>query len=143
MCAELDALIDEGKAPVGALHPKSLPGEGLYSLDVDSPIWDDSGLNDVDSGDVPPWLGDNEVREGITAWLTVQRCDEELARLKIECARLRRWAKSEWEGLESAAALLGGHSRHILRFLKLTCFVMQPIRVCAFTSSVKWPRFES
>lgn len=100
-------MIDSGKAPPGVLYPKSLPKEGLYALDVDSPIWDDVGLNDAGSDAVPAWLGDDEVRQGIPAWLTIQRCDEELIRLKKECANLQRWAKREWDELAQSAQIIG------------------------------------
>lgn len=100
-------MICNGKAPRGVLRPKMLPKEGLYTLDVDSPIWDDSGLNDADSGPVPLWLGNNEVRQQIPAWLTIQRCEEELLRLKKECANLQMWAKREWEELIRSAQLIG------------------------------------
>lgn len=107
MCAELDGMIDAGKAPMGVLHPKSLPKEGLYSLDVDALIWDDSGLNDSGVEEVPQWLGNDKIRRGIPAWLTVKRCDEELRRLRGECARLQQWAKREWDNICRAPELIG------------------------------------
>ena len=41
--------------------------EGLYKLDVDQDIWEDSRGNMVDfpDGVVPPWLADPSVKEGI------------------------------------------------------------------------------
>lgn len=116
MCAELNQMIDEGKAPGRALYPKTLPKEGLYTLDIDSPIWDDSGLNDAGSGEVPPWLGDDNVRQGISAWLTIQRCDEELARLRKECLGLQKWAKKEWNDLSKCLNLTGICSRSLTVF---------------------------
>lgn len=107
MCSELHDMIDNGKAPAGALYPKALPKEGLYTLDVDSPIWDDSGLNDQDNVDIPLWLGDDEVRQAIPALLTLQRCDEEVARLRAECERLRLWAKKQMGDLEKSYYLTG------------------------------------
>lgn len=107
MCLELHQMIDENKAPAGALRPRSLPKEGLYSLDIDSPIWDDCGLNDHDAAAVPRWMGDNGIRQAIPAQLTIGRCNEELARLKKECNHLRVWAKSERERLAQAYETTG------------------------------------
>ncbi|KAF5338020.1 hypothetical protein D9611_014648 [Ephemerocybe angulata] len=102
MCRDLEKMIREGKAPVGAISPRPIPKEELYSMDVDAPIWDDSGLNDVASGEIPGWLGNDEIRRGIIAWLDLQRCDEELVRLKQECLNIHTWARREWDALHKA-----------------------------------------
>lgn len=110
MCDELQALIDGGRAPPGTISPRKIPKEGMYTLDVDSAIWDDSGLNDGDAGPVPRWMADVEVRKGIVAWLTSQRCNEELARLQTECVNLRMWAKRQWDDLQRARLECGESS---------------------------------
>jgi hypothetical protein len=97
LCKELDALIRARKAPAGSLAPLPLARESLFQLDIDDPIWNDAGLYEADlGGNVPPWLGDENVRKGITAWLMVERCEEEIARLKDECCALHMWLKNEW-----------------------------------------------
>jgi hypothetical protein len=48
--------------PCNAIIPPPIEMKGLFSLDVDNDIWQDIGLaNDEFSGQVPPWLGDEDV----------------------------------------------------------------------------------
>ncbi|KAH6874804.1 hypothetical protein BKA70DRAFT_1449221 [Coprinopsis sp. MPI-PUGE-AT-0042] len=97
LCNELESLIHSRKAPRGSIAPKPLERESLFHLDVDDPIWDDAGLYEPDAnGMIPPWLGDDTVRKGIQAWLAVERCMEELERLKDECSSLHTWLQDEW-----------------------------------------------
>lgn len=114
-CSDLSSLIGEGKAPSGATAPRPLSKEGLYALDVDGPIWDDTGLDDrtCEEG-VPLWLGDDSVRQGITAMLTIDRCDEEMERLHRECVHLQQWAAHRCEILEAACKNTGAsHSSRL------------------------------
>ena len=50
-----------------AYIPPLLNMEGLYKLDVDQDIWEDSRGNmaDFPDGVVPPWLANPSVKEGI------------------------------------------------------------------------------
>ncbi|KAG6823737.1 hypothetical protein H0H92_009193 [Tricholoma furcatifolium] len=73
-------LIDKGRAPQGAVAPQKIETKGLFALDVDDSIWQDTGL----TGDAtavettpPPWLADESVRDGIRAVLEQDRCVEE------------------------------------------------------------------
>ena len=105
---DMAKLIDSGKAPAGAVPPLPIPRENLFSLDVDDPIWDDTGLDDTTDGpSVPQWLGNENVRAGIKAILTVERCDEEFLRLKSECQALHRWIREEWDLLAKACHTIG------------------------------------
>ncbi|KAH6893905.1 hypothetical protein BKA70DRAFT_1439363 [Coprinopsis sp. MPI-PUGE-AT-0042] len=97
LCNELENLIHSRKAPRGSIAPKPLERESLFHLDIDDPIWDDAGLYEPDAnGMIPPWLGDDTVWKGIQAWLAVERCTEELERLKDECSSLHTWLQDEW-----------------------------------------------
>ncbi|KAF6752802.1 hypothetical protein DFP72DRAFT_990918 [Ephemerocybe angulata] len=102
LCDEIEGLIRQNKAPPGSISPQRIPQEKLFSLDVDSVIWDDSGLNERGQVAVPHWMGNEAVRGGIVALLEVQRCNEELKRLRQECSNLQQFALREWDGLASA-----------------------------------------
>ncbi|KAH6886114.1 hypothetical protein BKA70DRAFT_1377276 [Coprinopsis sp. MPI-PUGE-AT-0042] len=111
LCNEMTKLVQTGKAPKGAIPPLPLARETLFSLDVDNPIWDDTGLDDAeDRPDAPLWLSNKEVREGIKALLIVERCEEELARLKTECRALHQWVREEWDLLIQGLVLIDEES---------------------------------
>ena len=98
---DLEDLIRKRRAPRHAITPKHLERDSLFSLGVDDPIWNDQGLDDMDS-DTPQWLGDDEVRDCITAMLTLSRCEEEECYLIREAVLLQSWYVSEWERLNHA-----------------------------------------
>ena len=52
--------------------------EGLFNLDVDQDIWENADLVDFEGGEIPLWLADKEVRDGIRAAQEVRSCQEEL-----------------------------------------------------------------
>ena len=85
LCVDLEKLIKQKKAPQGALVPNLIMLEGLFDLDVDNDIWQNIGLTDESDriSDIPCWLGDDNVREGIKVMLEYHRCLEE-RRLKYE-----------------------------------------------------------
>ena len=103
-------LIEEHRAPQSAVAPEPIKSDGLFKLDVDDDIWQDIGLEDdisvggesSHSPPVPRWLGDESVRSGIKAQLTVDRCKEELDRLSLERCILQQWMQEEWKNLENA-----------------------------------------
>lgn len=102
LCAQIEKLIREQKAPRGSIAPLPIPPKGLWQLDVDDAIFQDVGLDeredDADGdGHPPPWLCDDKVRDGIKALLELDRCGEEDARLRRENLALRVWFKEEWE----------------------------------------------
>jgi len=47
------------------------------------------------TGDIPRWLGDLDVREGIRAMLKIDRCLEEQGRVVMEAENLCRWLGQE------------------------------------------------
>ncbi|KAG6823012.1 hypothetical protein H0H92_011726, partial [Tricholoma furcatifolium] len=99
----MEELIKTRKAPSHAICPQKIDTKGLYALDVDDTIWQDSGLNDDDDSTAPPpWLANEKVREGIKAVLLYDRCLEERARLQHECRSMRIWFAEEWKVLNLA-----------------------------------------
>ncbi|KDQ18280.1 hypothetical protein BOTBODRAFT_98760, partial [Botryobasidium botryosum FD-172 SS1] len=67
----------DGKAPTESKLPRKLDSAKIFRLDVDDDLWqDDPGLGD-DAGDVPGWLGNDKIRDGIVAMLEQDRCLEE------------------------------------------------------------------
>lgn len=56
------------------------------------------------SGDIPPWLADPNVREGIRAMLKIDRCQEECRRLGMEADNLCRFFGREIRAVELAIA---------------------------------------
>jgi hypothetical protein len=110
LCKELDALIRARKAPAGSVAPLPLARESLFKLEIDDPIWNDAGLYEANSdGSMPSWLGNDNVRKGIRAWLMVERCDEEIARLQDECCSLHTWFQDEWNVLINSKSQFQGN----------------------------------
>jgi len=107
ICSQLTNLIDKKKAPLGAISLLPIEAAGLFKLDVNDDIWQDIGLtDDVDEEDIiPPWLGDENVREGIKSLLVYQRCQEEKRRLIAERISMQQWMREEW-----ATVLVALHS---------------------------------
>ncbi|KAJ8455492.1 hypothetical protein ONZ45_g18932 [Pleurotus djamor] len=101
MVDQMDSLIKAGKAPTGATLPSKIPTSGLFLLDIDDPIWQDTGLED-ETVAPPAWLADESVCEGIRALLIQDRCDEEDARLMHERRALQQWFSEEWTILNQA-----------------------------------------
>jgi len=54
------------------------------------------------TGDIPRWLEDLDVREGIRAMLRIDRCLEEECRLAMEADNLCRWLAEEVGTVELA-----------------------------------------
>jgi len=81
-----------------AYVPPLLTMEGLYKLDVDQDIWEDSrgDIAEFPGGVVPPWLADPSVKEGIRLSQEVISCRQELERCKAEHANLRTWFCEEY-----------------------------------------------
>ncbi|KAJ2911998.1 hypothetical protein MD484_g8421, partial [Candolleomyces efflorescens] len=98
-CLEIEELIRAGRTPSHVIAPKQLDREGLFALDVDDAIWDDRGLDDH-TQDIPLWLGDQSVKDGIKALLMVDRCAEEQQYLQKEVEALAAWFMEEWNLVE-------------------------------------------
>ncbi|KAJ6522619.1 hypothetical protein B0H19DRAFT_1215139 [Mycena capillaripes] len=100
LCAQMAKLICDRKAPSGSMAPIPIPPKALWQLDVDDAIFQDVGLDDRDddNDEPPPWLCDEKVRTGIKAFLELDRCDEEDARLRREKLALRKMITEAIEG---------------------------------------------
>ncbi|PPR01991.1 hypothetical protein CVT26_008736, partial [Gymnopilus dilepis] len=109
LCTDMEAIIKAKKAPKGALVPLKIDTEKLFSLDVDDPIWQDTGLTDQtdDLASIPDWLGNEWVVEGIKALLRHDRCLEEERRLIEEKISMQQWFQEEWEVASVATNWLG------------------------------------
>ncbi|KAJ2936436.1 hypothetical protein H1R20_g659, partial [Candolleomyces eurysporus] len=99
LCVEIEKLIGSHHAPPHAVAPKQLEREGLFSLDVDDAIWDDHGLDDH-TQEIPLWLGNQQVKDGIKAFLMKSRCEEEQQYLQREVEGLVKWFMEEWNLIE-------------------------------------------
>ena len=107
LCKELEQLKQQGKAPRNSTVPRSIDTRGLFNLDVDDDIWQDVGMDDGMEGLIPQWMGDEAVREGIKAFLQLDRCLEESARLQHERSAMQDWMKEEWDTIQVARTLEG------------------------------------
>jgi hypothetical protein len=91
-------VLAQGLAPPGVKIPASIPGEGLWDLNVDSDLWmeiiQDS---EYQNKDAPKWLCDEPTKQGIRAMLQLQRCEEELERLNYERATMYSWLSAQQE----------------------------------------------
>lgn len=101
LCKEMQALITKRKAPQNAIAPLEIKLEGLFKMDIDHSIWHDLGFNDTEV-EVPRWLADESVRTGIRYRLELDRCEEELDRLRFERCGLQEWFMADWQGLQCA-----------------------------------------
>ncbi|EDR00452.1 uncharacterized protein LACBIDRAFT_313345 [Laccaria bicolor S238N-H82] len=100
LCGELEAMIKKKQAPRGARAPHPIASDGLFKLDVDDDIWQDVGLDETDllpGGEIPNWLGDENVRKGIKSMLELDRCNEEERRLSYERSAMQDWLIEEWK----------------------------------------------
>jgi hypothetical protein len=87
-----------------AILPEKIDPKSVYALDVDDAIWMDIGLaeEDLNEGDVPPWMGDTEVKLGIKLQLQADRCAEEERRLIWERESAQKWFREEWLAVKTA-----------------------------------------
>lgn len=95
-------LVQNGRAPRGAIVPHYINSVNLFDLDVDDDIWQDVGLSDMSTGSIPLWLGNENVRQGIKYLLERDRCNEEQKRLSKELHMMQEWMFSKWTALKLA-----------------------------------------
>ena len=95
-------LIKQRKAPEFAVAPKKIERESLFDLEE---IWQDVGLEDMENP--PLWLCNEDVRKGIRALLELDRCKEEICRLRMQRKALQEWFVAEWETLQIALEHVG------------------------------------
>lgn len=85
--------------------PTPLPTK-LNELRNDQTLMEDIWIT-PSVGDVPRWLDDQDVRDGIRAMLKRDRCIEEQRRLGLEADNLCRWFGDELAAIELALQLPG------------------------------------
>lgn len=96
-CATLEELSD----PAWSIPlPQPLPTE-LTNLRNCNHLMEDVWIH-PSSGDVPRWLEDLDVRDGIRAMLKLDRCSEERRRLGREADNMCRWFGQELTAIELA-----------------------------------------
>jgi hypothetical protein len=99
----MESLIRSRKAPVGSIAPLKIEMAGLFALDVNDDIWQDTGLDDEDPTSEPPlWLSNMDVRDGIRRLLELDRCREEESRIKKERRTMQEWFSEEWNVVNEA-----------------------------------------
>ena len=126
LCSDLSEMIVKQAVPRGAIAPLPIVLDRLFKLDVDDDIWQDIGLTNEtdDMTEIPAWLGNNDVRDGIKALLEHDRCVEEMERVKHERVCMQEWFKEEWVVAQEAIVItedinvlfqLNRHKDHLLR----------------------------
>ncbi|KAJ7688715.1 hypothetical protein B0H17DRAFT_1202793 [Mycena rosella] len=102
LCGELAKLIQEGKAPRGAIAPRPIPAKGIWQLDVDDGIWQDVGLDDDNAeAAIEPPLG------CATKTLVKERCS------------LQEWFAEEWATVSLAITTARkGKDKYQLRLIR-------------------------
>ncbi|KAG2111091.1 hypothetical protein DEU56DRAFT_936200, partial [Suillus clintonianus] len=96
-CERLEKLYDPSW---GVPLPAALPTK-LADLRNDQTLMEDVWIT-PSVGDVPRWMEDADVRDGIRALLKRERCHEEQRRLGLEADNLCRWFGDELAALELA-----------------------------------------
>ncbi|KAF9503718.1 hypothetical protein BS47DRAFT_1402133 [Hydnum rufescens UP504] len=91
------------------LIPPPIDIKGPFNLDVDNDIWQDVGLADDEfEGKVPPWLGDEDVRNGIRLVQELTNCRDELSLCEWELYSLQLWFEEESAALMAALGACEG-----------------------------------
>jgi hypothetical protein len=68
-------------------------------------------------GEMPRWLSDPDVREGIRAMLKLDRCAEESVRLCREAVNLTRWLQHELAAVEVVLSKPSCESDHFAHYV--------------------------
>ncbi|KAG6914125.1 hypothetical protein DXG01_002322 [Tephrocybe rancida] len=97
LCATMEQLIINSKAPRGAICPQQLELKGIFDLDVDDTIWEDIRLEEGTPAAPPPWIADEDMHVGIEVLLERDRCIEEEVHLQHECCSMCIWLSEEWD----------------------------------------------
>ncbi|KAG6889806.1 hypothetical protein C0992_003995 [Termitomyces sp. T32_za158] len=106
VCATLATMYnDKWNIPL----PKTLPTE-LRPLCDASELMEDVWISCL-TEQVPRWLSDSTVQEGIQAMLKAEQCTEELQRLEVEAVNLSWWFGRELAAIE--LTLIRPTSAHI------------------------------
>lgn len=87
-CIRMDAA---GERPANARLPQPININLFWSLEMDAEVFADAAFDWEEGVEVPAWLGDAAMKQGIRGELGLRRCEEETARLDRECQTLERW----------------------------------------------------
>src|SRR5258706_1104123 len=90
---QLSQLQGKGGIVKDAWLPPPLEKDGLYKLDVDQDIWCDYDPSQFD--ELPLWMVDPSVKEGIPLAQMVMNCHSEVMCCGAEKANLHRWLQEE------------------------------------------------
>ncbi|KAG5732703.1 hypothetical protein E4T56_gene16831 [Termitomyces sp. T112] len=101
--------------------PEPLPTE-LKPLHDVSHLMQDVWIN-CPTEEVPQWLSDSTVQEGIWAMLKTEWCTEELQQLHVEAINLSLWFSCELAAVELALIKPSNMSLHILLEQQHSCLL--------------------
>ncbi|KAG1842228.1 hypothetical protein F4604DRAFT_1884792 [Suillus subluteus] len=104
-CERLESIFDPSW---GVPLPAPLPTK-LADLRNDQTLMEDVWIT-PSVGDVPRWIEDTDVRDGIQALLKQERCREEQRRIGLEADNLCRWFGTELAALELALHSPANHT---------------------------------
>ncbi|KAF9514330.1 hypothetical protein BS47DRAFT_1361837 [Hydnum rufescens UP504] len=105
-----EMLKERGKNGVwrDAYVPLELVMEGLFNLDVNQDIWENADMVDFEGGEIPLWLANKEVWDGIRVAQEVKSCQEELRRCDVEYSNLHAWFVEEYEAVHNVFKFSNG-----------------------------------
>ena len=109
-------LITQGDAPPGAIVPNQLASDKLWDLDVDDDLWMDLARDGQCQDDVPKWLYDQPMQQGIRAMLNLQHSEEELEQLNHERGVMCTWLREQGEQLRLASDIAQGTYPIVISF---------------------------
>lgn len=104
LCKEIVNLIKHDVSLWNKAPPVPINPDTLYSAQMDKNIWQDCRLDNEESGEIPAWLADEGVREGIRLMLALDRCNKERVQLIDKCCLLQEWFMEEWACVVAAKA---------------------------------------
>lgn len=107
LCAELSTLIKRDSTLRQKIAPVPIDVKTLYNVELNDELYQDCGLEEEETGELPAWLTDEGVRQGIRLMLEVERCNEELIRLADERCSMQEWFTEEWEYTQAAKHTAG------------------------------------
>ncbi|KAF9511223.1 hypothetical protein BS47DRAFT_1364043 [Hydnum rufescens UP504] len=97
----------KGSVAVDAYIPPEI-SSSVYKLDVDEDIWQvphHEDLANFPDGEVPAWLRDKGVWDGIRAAQEILNCRQELQCCKAEFSNLHTWFMTQWSATWHAYTL--------------------------------------
>jgi hypothetical protein len=98
---KMEELHKRKRTPQGAKVPLRISKDEIWSLDIDSNIWNDTTLDymvhgTTEDNDLPEWMTNQEVKDGICAMLDIDRCLEEEQQLKWDREALQLFSQEQW-----------------------------------------------